>query len=625
MPWENKSQFIWNTKGETMARFLKYLFLAAILISIIPLASAVTSWNYTASGTWTCPANVTSVYLQMSAGGGSGKSATTIVWGYSGLGGKAGESYIKTNFPVVPGTDYVIVVGSGGAATTADTTGTSNPGGTTTAFNQTLTGGVGGIFGTQQNGVGGNGQNGVLTLGNATNGTAGGAYAGGTKGTGWGAGGGGGGHQYGVGSGNSGKGSHGIVLITDMAYADVNGPNFVGTPLTGNGGILVSFTDTSTIKDSANLTYLWDFGDGGTSNTTGNVNHVYSYTGIYTVVLSLTSDMGTISETKTDYITVSSTNYYDPNAPPKNVRFHIQTLWGLPLSGATVSILGVSTSTGNWEWLETLTSIPIGAVAINGTTMTATTDSTGNVVFLMVPSVRYNVTTTMAGYTFPPFFVTPHDSQYNIISDVNGSGWFGESGNNTLEQYAISVSSTKLSDTVGQITVNFTDTSGSTIGGNITIAQDNTTVKGGPDETIAIIPITGSSMNESRNVTVPQEGGAYKVFVNPYGTAGPDIKAIRTFAVWFKGHPITFAGFSPTILLWFSMFLIIFLAMFAGATHAPQMAIILCITSWVLYGMGWLDPVEANDYVGTPVLVFTLGFATVMAIVWNIREGNRRP
>jgi PKD repeat protein len=560
----------------------------------------------------------------MSGGGGSGFGAGGPGWGYRGLGGDNGNYLNKTGITVTPGNDYVIIVGAGAPETPTGLV-VGSPGGFSLAFDNNMTGGAGGLMGAINSGNGGAGSTGFLTGGNAAAGGDVSGYTGGAKGEGWGAGGGGGSLNSSVAAGVGGRGSDGIVLITDMNYAEVNAPDFVGSPLSGNGGMLVTFTDQSTIKNAAGLTYLWDFGDGGTSNTTGSVNHVYSYTGIYTVSLTLTSDWGPITQTKKDYVTISSTNYYDPDAPPKNVRFHIQTLWGLPLSGATVSILGVSTSTGNWEWLETLTSIPIGAVAINGTTMTATTDSTGNVEFLMVPSVRYNVTTTMAGYTFPPFFVTPHDSQYNIISDVNGSGWFGESGNNTLEQYDISVSSTKLSDTVGEITVNFTDTSGSTIGGNITIAQDNTTVKGGPDEIVVVIPIYSSKVSETRNVTVPQEGGAYKVFVNPYGAAGPDIKAIRTFAVWFKGHPITFAGFSPTILLWFSMFLIIFLAMFAGATHAPQMAIILCITSWILYGMGWLDPVEANDYVGTPVLVFTLGFATVMAIVWNIREGNRRP
>jgi PKD repeat protein len=629
-----------------MARILRLLAILSILtLAIIPTVVTATTWNYTTPGTyyWIAPANITKLYLSIAGGGGSGASTGRVsAYLTSGLGGAAGSYGNHSYVTVVPGTNYTLIVGAGGAQA-EPTWGTShfysvvsNPGGSSVAFGYTAPGGAGGAVGCGAYGAyvycnGGPGTStNFMTLTSASSGGNSNPYTGGVGGTGYGSGGGGAaGNGTGidlayVGSTYGGAGKAGYIGITDINSSEGNWPDFSASPRTGSGGTLVSFTNISIINTPANLTFLWDFGDGGTSNTTGNVNHVYSYTGIYTVSLNITSDYGTTTETKKDYITISATDYYDPNAPPKSVRFHIQTIWGKALPGATVSAIGMGTSTGNWDWVETLLSIPLSTVGINTTPMVDTTDSNGNIVFLMVPSVKYNITTTLTGYTFPPFYVTPQDTQYNIVADLNGTGWWGPSGNNTLEQYNISVTSTKLTDTVGQIIINFTDVSGSTIGGNITIAQDNTTVRGGPDEVIVIIPITSSSMNESQNVTVPQEGSAYKVFVNPYGAEGPDIKAIRSFAVWFKGHPITFAGFSPTILLWFSMFLIIFLAMFAGATHAPQMAIILCITSWVLYGMGWLDPIETNLWVGTPVLVFTLGFATVMAIWWNLREGKRK-
>jgi hypothetical protein len=272
----------------------------------------------------------------------------------------------------------------------------------------------------------------------------------------------------------------------------------------------------------------------------------------------------------------------------------------------------------------TLLGIPLDEVGINGTAMVDTTDSNGNIEFLMVPSAKYNVTTTLDGYSFPVFYVTPHDTQYNIVAALNGTGWF-VTGNDTLSQVNISVTSNKISDTVGQINISYYDAGGTTVGGAVNITQDNAT-RGGADVLVESIPITSNQFNESVEVTIPQEGIGYKVSVdpNPYGAPGPDIKAIRSFAVWFKGTPVILAGFSPTILLWFSVFLLIFTAMFAGATHAPQMAIILCVEGWVLYSMGWLDPLETNYWVGQPVLIFTLGFATVMAIFWNFREGKRK-
>ena len=59
----------------------------------------------------------------------------------------------------------------------------------------------------------------------------------------------------------------------------------------------VEFTDTS-IGD--NLTYLWNFGDGQTSNEQ-NPNNVYTNSGEYTVTLVVTNNIGT--NTKTDLIT----------------------------------------------------------------------------------------------------------------------------------------------------------------------------------------------------------------------------------------------------------------------------------------------------------------------------------
>jgi len=602
-----------------MAGILKYLFLAAILISIIPIVSAA-SWNYTTPGTyyWNNSGNLTAITLDITGGGGAGAAGNA----FGGYGGHAGAYQRIPYITVNPCEIYPLIVGEPGANNTV--VGIRQDGHPSSAFGTQMLGGIGGS-GTRHaiftGDVGEPGRWNATYI--AINGTSS-TWAGGIAGIGYGAGGGGGGTDNFDNTFNGGAGATGYIRIWEYGTATGNTPLFQASATTAKPGTAIKFIDQSIITNTTALTYLWNFGDGGTSNTTGDVNHVFSYTGIYTVSLTISSDEGEVTATKTDYIIITSVEYYDPNTPPKSVRFHIQTIWGKPLSGATVSAIGIGTSTGNWDWVETLLSIPLSTVGINQTPMVDTTDSNGDIVFLMVPSVKYNITTTLAGYTFPPFYVTPQDSQYNIIADLNGTGWWGPSGGNTLEQYNISVTSTKLTDTVGQITVNFYDVSGSTIGGNITITQKNQTSSNGKDEVVVVAPITGSIVNQSYNVTVPQEGGSYKVFVNPYGTAGPDIQAIRTFAVWFKGHPITFAGFSPTILLWFSMFLIIFLAMFAGATHAPQMAIILCITSWVLYGMGWLDPIEINQWVGTPVLVFTLGFATVMAIWWNLREGKRK-
>ena len=63
----------------------------------------------------------------------------------------------------------------------------------------------------------------------------------------------------------------------------------------------VQFTDETYISEPH--TWFWDFGDGNTS-TLQNPQHTYSEPGEYTVSLTATSDDGTDTETKVDYITV---------------------------------------------------------------------------------------------------------------------------------------------------------------------------------------------------------------------------------------------------------------------------------------------------------------------------------
>ncbi|MCZ2247355.1 MAG: PKD domain-containing protein, partial [Bacteroidia bacterium] len=66
----------------------------------------------------------------------------------------------------------------------------------------------------------------------------------------------------------------------------------------------VNFTDLST-GTSGSTSYLWDFGDGYTSTTQGNVSHVYSVAGVYDVSLTITE--GTSStQTFTNFITVNA-------------------------------------------------------------------------------------------------------------------------------------------------------------------------------------------------------------------------------------------------------------------------------------------------------------------------------
>jgi PKD repeat protein len=82
--------------------------------------------------------------------------------------------------------------------------------------------------------------------------------------------------------------------------------NFTAIPDSGEVPLDVQFTDTSTGSPTS---WAWDFGDGNTS-AEQNPQYTYSVAGIYTVNLTVTNAMGSDSEQKTDYITVS-----EPSGP----------------------------------------------------------------------------------------------------------------------------------------------------------------------------------------------------------------------------------------------------------------------------------------------------------------------
>ena len=77
---------------------------------------------------------------------------------------------------------------------------------------------------------------------------------------------------------------------------------FIGTPTSGSAPLSVQFTDQSSGSPTS---WSWTFGDGGTS-TIKNPNHIYNSDGTYTVSLTVNDGSNNDTETKSNYITVSS-------------------------------------------------------------------------------------------------------------------------------------------------------------------------------------------------------------------------------------------------------------------------------------------------------------------------------
>ena len=118
---------------------------------------------------------------------------------------------------------------------------------------------------------------------------------------------------------------------------------FSGSPTTGIAPLTVKFTDASINATSVS----WDFGD-GVKSTEKSPSHVYTKPGTYTVVLTATGKSGSVSTTKTGYITAG--DGLVPSTPGVPVAaFTANTVSGpgpLQVSFADQS-KGVPTS---WTW-----------------------------------------------------------------------------------------------------------------------------------------------------------------------------------------------------------------------------------------------------------------------------------
>lgn len=167
-----------------------------ILSALTKSALSVTrQQRYIASGAFTVPDGVTTIYLSGCAAGGGGASGATNNGGQSSLvgggGGGAGQSIIKQAYSVTPGQVISITIGSGGNGAQAPASGggyNGNAGGNTTVSGLvTLIGGTGGYAG-----------------GIVTNNSAGGGGAGGYGGEGYPAGSSGADGNY---AGNGGSGA----------------------------------------------------------------------------------------------------------------------------------------------------------------------------------------------------------------------------------------------------------------------------------------------------------------------------------------------------------------------------------------------------------------------------------
>jgi PKD repeat protein/lysophospholipase L1-like esterase len=134
--------------------------------------------------------------------------------------------------------------------------------------------------------------------------------------------------------------SFSIATINGATLSPPLAASFSGSPTNGLAPLAVTFTDTS-IGEITNR--FWEFGDGGTTNTTTN-SIVYTYSpGTYTVTLIASGAAGASTNTKPDYIAVIPS----PSTIAVNAGYLYDSL-GAPAPTNSVAVLVVDTGTNGF-------------------------------------------------------------------------------------------------------------------------------------------------------------------------------------------------------------------------------------------------------------------------------------
>lgn len=216
---------------------MKRTLLLAVCALSAQTALAQEAATFTSSGTWTVPAGVSVIHVEVIGAGGNGA--------INGSGGGGGGGYASGDFTVTPGAAYTITVGTAGSttATSVMPLGIQATPGVSSVYSSAALGGAGGTgSGGTINRTGGNGGNGTYTYFGGGGGGAAGPDANGTNGSStppWagvclypgGAGGAGGGGM----AGDGGKGAGFTDVSCSGADPATAGGNYGGGGAGGNG------------------------------------------------------------------------------------------------------------------------------------------------------------------------------------------------------------------------------------------------------------------------------------------------------------------------------------------------------------------------------------------------------
>lgn len=436
---------------------LRLLFTLLFLLTGVQIFAQVETYNAASpgTGTWVCPAGVTSVTVETWGGGGGGGYGRGISGAAGGGGGGGGYSK-SLPITVVPGTTYYYTYGTPG--TQGNPVGPIQGGNGGTSCFSTGANCTGTIFVSASGGIGGLGANTNTSAAGGAGGIGsdfnGGAGANGVNGAGaaFGGGGGGGGASTTSAGGNaSGK--------TGGTGGTVGGGN-------GGNGVASSFTQGGSIGGGGSGGHKYTANIAGAPGGSGQIRFTYAVPACTAPAQATTFVSGTrtsttfpasFSGTASGYLVVRSLTPAAPTQPVNGTMYsagNVATLgaaFSFVQSGASTSIAGAGL-TGNTQYYYFIYAFnnafcsggPIynttGALTGNGRTCpevpnavgtSGITNSTFSINWTLPTGGTTNYTvqvTTDAGYTAnipgSPFTVTAPTTTLNISGLSSGTMYY---------------------------------------------------------------------------------------------------------------------------------------------------------------------------------------------------------
>lgn len=376
--------------------------------------------------------------------------------------------------------------------------------------------------------------------------------------------------------------------------------DFLANPLSGQAGTNVLFSDLTYFQNgSVGKTYLWAFGDGFTSNTTGDVSHVYGSYGVFTVTLSVNSTIGSSSKVRTAYIVISAnqqTTFYVPN----QVTFRFYDQFTNPINGLNVTATPLNFTAPD-NWAQTLIGVS-PSVNITGTSVTGYTGFDGSWVAPVLPSIEYQITVVGSGvdYTFSMY---PSQQAYAFTIPV-GLVPIPTSAASTVT-YTLSNATVNSSYQYFNMSYSDTSSSGTT---HLTFAVYN--ISGYPIDSITYTGAAANSQTYSQMLPVSQgQTYTYGVFASQSSYGWINQTETVTLA-----NQVALIGAAPSwVELWFAIAtVIIFGAVFSIFSKPFAMVGIPLLVYFYQFVMGWLP--------SSVLSTFSLAVMLVLGILIYIRR-----